>query len=157
MELLAGQEVARRAGVEQRRQGGRSVDDDHWPAGPAAKSATMVAVPTPRSGREPSSTGLSARRDAVGELPHRHRLYRGPVPQRQPLQPPYDFVGHVWQVQGPAGAGGQDMARAAWAQWPDPRRRHGRPHGTGLASDRRGRRAAGLLERLRPGCLEYLI
>ena len=63
MELLAGQDGPRRAGVEQRRQGGGGVDDDHWPARPASKSATIMAVPTPRSGREPSSIGLSARRD----------------------------------------------------------------------------------------------
>ena len=64
MKLFAGKNTAGRAGVEQRRQGRRCVDHDHLPARPSPRSRTSAAALTPRSGREPSRSGLSALRDA---------------------------------------------------------------------------------------------
>src|SRR5664280_3487108 len=63
VELLTGQSTPGRSGVEQRRQGRRSIDHDHLSARPASRSCSIVAAFTPKSGRLPSNAGLSALRD----------------------------------------------------------------------------------------------
>ena len=132
MELLAGQEVARRAGVEQRRQGGRGVDDDRWPARPASKSATIMAVPRP--GREENRAVPGCPLDAT--------------PRRAPSPPPLLLKS---RPAAPAAPAAVRLRRARPAGTRSPCRRGaktlpgppgltpgtgtGRPHGTGRAPD----------------------
>src|SRR5674476_627200 len=63
VQLFTGKSTPSRAGVEQCRQGRRSIDHDHLSARPASRSCRIVAASTPKSGRLPSNAGLSALRD----------------------------------------------------------------------------------------------
>src|SRR5665811_821262 len=63
VQLFTGKSTPGRAGAEQCRQGRRSIDHDHLSARPASRSRSIVAAFTPKSGRLPSSAGLSALRD----------------------------------------------------------------------------------------------
>lgn len=64
VELVAGDRPPGRPCVEQGRYRRRSIDDDHRDARADSIAPTISSASTPRSGRSPSSPGLSARRVA---------------------------------------------------------------------------------------------
>ena len=86
--------------VEQRRQCGPCVDDDHRAARALFRSSTISLTSTCRSGSAPRSSGSSGwRRKYISELADGNGADGRAIARREPLQPPHDVVGYISQIQ----------------------------------------------------------